>query len=103
MRDAHPVQRTLVQANCTANGCLFQVADDTNEYTDLAESLPDVVQSLNDTLTAMSAGFYSNDDDIPDSCPALPDDDPDADVPCACRMAFHAYGGFFGPYQQVEW
>jgi arylsulfatase I/J len=81
--------------NCSS-GCLFHVARDRGEHFNLASEEPQRVQVMKERLIELRKGFFENDDRGLDSCP------PDIDMPCACWMAVNYYGGFFGPYQEID-
>jgi arylsulfatase B len=81
--------------NC-ANGCLYNLARDRGEHEDMAKQEPVRVQAMKQRLIELRKGFYENDDKGLDSCP------PDIDMPCACWMGINYYGGFLGPYQEVN-
>lgn len=83
--------------NCS-NGCLFNVAEDRGEHVDLAAQMPVRVQAMKQRLSELKDGFFENDDQGDDSCPK----DLDDNMPCACWMAVNYYGGFLGPYQEIE-
>ena len=93
-----------VTVDCTT-GCLFNVAVDPGERDDIANSEPIRVQQMKQRLLELRQGFYENDDRGVDSCPEGYQNDGDGDyssLPCACWMAVNYYGGFFGPYQEVD-
>jgi len=85
----------FVTVNCRM-GCLFEVTEDRGEHRDLAPEMPVRVQSMKHRLLELQKGFFENDDKTNDACPQ------DLDMPCACWMAINKYGGFLGPYQEVE-
>ena len=99
--------------NCSA-GCLFNVSSDPSEHFDLGEELPVLRDELMARLAAANEGVFQNSDVNEDSCPPGYNDRPDAaddlsgggddveDLPCACWMGANKYGGFLGPYQEVE-
>ena len=76
-----------------AGGCLFDVAADEGETTDLAAQQPELVANLTARLTELRAGFYSNQDKGENVCPAGTGD-------CACWAAMNVYDGFLGPWQK---
>lgn len=79
-------------------GCLFNVSSDPHEVTDLAFDMPAELDRLSAKLDEMAKGFFENSDVGVDACPTtIP-----ADVPCACWMARHKYGGTMGPFQEIE-
>lgn len=84
-----------VGLNCS-NGCLFDVANDPGEHRNLADTEKDVLERMKSRLIEMRTSFFENGDKGIDSCP------PGIDMPCACWMAVNYYGGFFGPYQEVN-
>merc|ERR1712137_957933 len=81
---------------CGDQGCLFDVDADPNEYQDVREHYPDVAKDMKARLDVMAQHFFDNNDVGADSCPT------GIDMPCACWMAMNHYGGFFGPYQEIE-
>jgi arylsulfatase A-like enzyme len=86
--------------NCSL-GCLFNVAIDPSEHHDLAQEDPVRLQSMKERLVELRKGFYDNDERGVDSCPHG-FNDYDKDLKCACWMAVNKYGGFFGPFQEVD-
>ena len=89
----------LVTRNCTA-GCVFNLTADPAEAVDLGPSRPDLVANLTAELAQLKRGFFENHDSAaPDA--ALCADAPPG-VPCACHAALEHWGGFFGPYQMVD-
>lgn len=88
--------------NCST-GCLFNVATDAAERVDLAKQDPLRVQAMRERLQILRQGFYENNDRGLDSCPFRNEEEnDDDDLPCACWMAVNYYGGFLGPYQEVD-
>jgi arylsulfatase A-like enzyme len=85
----------LKAVNCS-NGCLFDVLRDPGEHVDLAPKETARLSWMKYRLTQLRENFFENDDRGVDSCP------PDIDIPCACWAAVNYYGGFFGPYQEVD-
>ncbi len=77
-------------------GCLFDVAKDRGEHFNIAREMPHKVEAMKKRLLDLKKGFYENDDTGVDSCPK------DLDMPCACWMAINYYGGFLGPYQEID-
>ena len=86
--------------NCTL-GCLFDVANDPGEHNDIAEDKPFKVEQMKRRLRELRKGFYENNERGQDSCPTGWDSNDDR-LPCACWMAVNYYGGFLGPYQEVD-
>ena len=86
-----PISRKL---NCH-KGCLFNVAADPGETSDLASepSFAPTMELLSGLLSDARPGFYSNDERGTDACP------PGTPGLCACWAARHTWGGFLGPYQ----
>ena len=84
-----------------STGCLFNVERDPGEHNDVASSEPVRLQSMKKRLQELRRGFFENDDRGVDSCPKGYNDD-DNSLLCACWMAVNYYGGFFGPYQEVD-
>jgi len=82
--------------HCGEEGCLFDVVVDFTEHDDVRETHPLVAQRLSERLSELRISFFNNNDRGVDSCP------PGIDMPCACWMAVNHYGGFFGPYQEVD-
>jgi len=78
------------------DGCLYNVASDPYEHTDLASSMPEKVKTMISRLDELKKGFYNNDEKGVDSCPS------GIDMQCACWMAMNHYGGFFGPFQEIQ-
>uniref|UniRef100_A0A7S1L457 Sulfatase N-terminal domain-containing protein n=1 Tax=Alexandrium catenella TaxID=2925 RepID=A0A7S1L457_ALECA len=81
---------------CGKQGCLFDVAADPTEHEDVRDRHPEVAAELSERLQALAASFFDNNDRGVDSCPK------GIEMPCACWMAVNFYGGFFGPYQEVD-
>lgn len=98
----HDVNQTV---DCR-EGCLYNVATDPGEHVDLASADPTRVQQMKSRLQELRRGFYDNDERGVDSCPKdfvmKGGDGSDDNLPCACWMAVNYYGGFLGPYQEVE-
>eukprot|EP00539_Tryblionella_compressa_P011485 CAMPEP_0178809894 /NCGR_PEP_ID=MMETSP0745-20121128/18370_1 /TAXON_ID=913974 /ORGANISM="Nitzschia punctata, Strain CCMP561" /LENGTH=127 /DNA_ID=CAMNT_0020470319 /DNA_START=30 /DNA_END=413 /DNA_ORIENTATION=- len=88
--------------NCST-GCLFNLVSDPGEHNDLAqlEAQSSRVRSMKARLYELRQGFFENDDQGQDSCPHGYNDN-DKDLKCACWMAVNYYGGFFGPFQEVN-
>lgn len=80
-----------------SQGCLFNVATDPGEHRNVASAQPKRVEAMKKRLHDLRQGFYENDDRGIDSCPHNTNS-----MPCACWMAVNHYGGFFGPYQEVD-
>jgi arylsulfatase I/J len=87
------VEKVLL--NCSS-GCLFDVVEDRGEHVDLASQRFGLMEQLKARLVELRRDFFENDDVGNDSCP------PDIDMPCACWAALNYYGGYFGPYQEVD-
>jgi arylsulfatase B len=86
--------------NCSS-GCLFNVQTDPGEHNDIAKLQPLRVQTMKSQLQALRKGFYDNDEKGSDSCPKEYNMGSNQ-LLCACWMATNYYGGFLGPYQEVE-
>jgi len=86
--------------NCTT-GCLFNLEKDPSEHHNLASQEVLQLESMMKRLEVLRQGFFENDDRGVDSCPKGYRDREDP-LPCACWMAVNYYGGFFGPYQEVN-
>lgn len=84
-----------------STGCLFNVETDPGEHEDIASLDPFRLQQMKKRLQELRKGFFENDDRGVDSCPSGYNDD-DKSLMCACWMAVNYYGGFLGPYQEVE-
>ena len=85
----------FVQLDCR-EGCLFHLGKDRGEHQNLAQQMPVRVQAMKHRLLELQEGFFENDDQANDACPDQ------SEMPCACWMAINKYGGFLGPYQEVE-
>lgn len=88
-----------MELKCGTAGCLFNVADDPTEQSDVAAQHPDVVAALKARLAQLAAGFFTNNDtgtNVPE-CASRPN----KQQPCACYLALpgNKWDGFFGPYQ----
>jgi len=84
--------------------CLFDVAMDPMEFTDIADQRPDLVDSMSVRMQELWEGFYENDRMGEDSCPSGFDEemDPFGDpISCGCWMAQNNYNWFIGPYQDL--
>lgn len=81
--------------NCK-DGCLFDVVRDPGERLDLALHDKIRLTSMKKRLEEHRKTFFENNDRGVDSCPS------GIDIPCACWAAVNYYGGFFGPYQEVD-
>eukprot|EP00927_Polykrikos_kofoidii_P044750 TRINITY_DN38633_c0_g1_i1.p1 TRINITY_DN38633_c0_g1~~TRINITY_DN38633_c0_g1_i1.p1 ORF type:complete len:617 (-),score=75.20 TRINITY_DN38633_c0_g1_i1:393-2033(-) len=81
---------------CGQKGCLFDLVEDPTEHTDVRDRYPEVAVRMAGRLAELRPTFFHNIDVGVDSCP------PGIDMPCACWMAAHYYGGFFGPFQEVD-
>jgi arylsulfatase A-like enzyme len=93
----------FVGLNCK-KGCLFNVANDRGEHMDLAKKMPVRVQAMKKRLVELRKGFYENDDKGDDSCPNNDEEGSsyNSTMPCACWMAINYYGGYLGPFQEVD-
>ncbi len=65
-------------------GCLFNVLEDPNEYSDVAQAHPDIVAALTQVATEAQATAYN---------PQRGTDDGEA-----CQKAFNVHQGFWGPF-----
>ncbi|CAB9512028.1 Arylsulfatase I [Seminavis robusta] len=88
------------KVNCTA-GCLFNVHLDPGEHKDISKAKPFLLNAMKKRLLELREGFYDNDDRGRDSCPKDYRENGN-NLPCACWMATNYYGGFLGPYQEVD-
>lgn len=86
---AHPPDPAI---NC-GTGCLFNIAQDLTEHSDVAAENPDIVAAMVARLDYLSKSFFSNNDTGVNICP------PGISMPCACWAALNKWNGFFGPYQ----
>jgi hypothetical protein len=77
-------------------GCLFDVVNDPGEHIDLSSEHPEIFVRMKQRLAELRENFYENNDKNVDACPQ------NIDIPCACWMAINYYGGFYGPYQEVD-
>jgi hypothetical protein len=85
----------FVKLDCR-EGCLFDVANDRGEHRNLAKEMPVRLQAMKHRLLELQGGFFENNDKADDNCPK------ELEMPCACWMAINKYGGFLGPYQEVD-
>ena len=74
------------------NGCLYDLSQDTEEYTNLAEVYPSIVSNLSTRLDQLVPNFFTNNDTGIDICP-------NGTLLCGCYAAINIYKGYFGPYQ----
>jgi arylsulfatase A-like enzyme len=81
--------------NCK-DGCLFDVVRDPGECRDLAQHDKIRLATMKERLVEHRKTFFENNDRGVDSCPS------GIGIPCACWAAVNYYGGFFGPYQEVD-
>ena len=65
-------------------GCLYNIMDDPEEYTNLAEKMPDVLKDMQKKLAKYQASHFN------------PDRGPDSSA--ACESALNVYHGFWGPF-----
>ena len=93
LRDPEPLTR-----NCSA-GCLYDLTRDPSESDDLAVKRPADLARLLAAFDALREGFYDNDDNAINAALC---ERGRADVPCACKVAVEKYGGFLGPFQDVD-
>ena len=70
--------------HCGDTGCLYNILDDPEEYTNLAEKMPDVLKEMQAKLAKYQASCFN------------PDRGPDS--PVACETALNVYHGFWGPF-----
>jgi len=82
--------------NCST-GCLFNVAEDRGEHKDLAALDPIRTEAMKVRLLELKEGFFENDDRGADACPSE-----QMGMPCACWMALNYYGGYMGPFQEID-
>lgn len=73
--------------NCTT-GCLFNIAEDPYEYTNMAEKRPDIVTSLKERLAYWKSTTLTW--------------SPGDPVPEACHAYIHRYDGYYGPFVDLE-
>ena len=79
-------------ANC-GTGCLYDLTSDPNEHNDISANNTALVAAMSTRLTALTAGFFSNNDTGVNACPA------NVTLLCGCWMAVNKWGSFLGPYQ----
>jgi hypothetical protein len=79
-----------------ANGCLFDVASDYTEQTNLIDDPAQAIRIANMTaiLAKERSSFFSNKDTFVNDCPP-------GEKNCACWMATNRYGGFMGPFAML--
>ena len=66
-----------------------------SEHVNLASAQPTRLAAMQTQLATLRKGYYSNDQKGVNSCP------PGVKMECACWMAVHHWGGFFGPFQEL--
>jgi len=84
-----------IKLHCNT-GCLFDVVADPTEHNDLAKTYPDKVKELAKLLAVAKENYYNNHERGTDACPKGVEEE------CACWMAVNKYGGYYGPYQNVD-
>ena len=70
--------------NCGDSGCLYNIIDDPEEYTNLAEKMPDVLKEMQAKLAKYQATRFAP--------------DRGSVSPAACETALKVYHGFWGPF-----
>jgi len=70
------------------NGCLYNIMDDPNEHVNLAKQQPTLFKKMMARVTDIQKNAYS---------PDRGDDENDA-----CKVALKKYGGFWGPWIDVD-
>ena len=76
-----------VPCTCGAAGCLFNLADDPNEATNLVRALPQTAAKLRARLDALRPSVFA-----PDRGPI---------EQAACDVIGSRYGGFWGPWKDI--
>ncbi len=76
-------------ADCGDSGCLFNIKDDPTEHSNLAESMPSVLKDMQKKLAAYQVTTFN-----PLTGPHRRKE--------ACDTAVHKYGGFWGPFVDLE-
>ena len=82
------------ELDCT-DGCLFDIIHDETEHNDIIHENKEIAERMNNTLTALRKGYYSNDEKGIEFCPS------NITMRCQCWTALNKYGGFWGPSQYL--
>lgn len=82
----------LTKLDCT-DGCLFDITHDETEHENIFHENMDIAGRMNDTLTRLRKGYYTNDEEGIPFCPS----NYTANHKCQCWAAVNKYGGFWGP------
>ena len=69
---------------CGDTGCLYNIIDDPEERTNLAENEVDILKSMQTKLANYQSSYFNP--------------DRGSESPLACDAAMNKYGGFWGPY-----
>ena len=70
--------------HCGDSGCLYNIIDDPEEYTNLAEKMPDMLKEMQAKLNKYQATRFTP--------------NRGSDSPAACETALNVYHGFWGPF-----
>eukprot|EP00931_Biecheleriopsis_adriatica_P120159 TRINITY_DN95289_c0_g1_i1.p1 TRINITY_DN95289_c0_g1~~TRINITY_DN95289_c0_g1_i1.p1 ORF type:complete len:557 (+),score=80.74 TRINITY_DN95289_c0_g1_i1:33-1703(+) len=73
---------------CPPQGCLFNVVEDPHEYNEVSFHFPGVVKHMRAELKKEAKTMWRT---------SHPTD------PTCKKAAYELYGGFYGPFQEVEW
>ena len=82
--DPDELDRHLWAYDCGDSGCLYNVKQDPNETTDLAERMPDVLERLRSLLDEHAATIFNPDRGVEDVR--------------ACQYSASVNGGYYGPW-----
>lgn len=74
--------------NTTETGCLFNILEDPGEHVNLASQKPKVFEQMIERIAEINKGFFNPNRGKID--------------PKACELAMTKYGGFWGPFVDVE-
>ena len=80
----HPKGGITSKEMCGETGCLYNIIDDPEEHTNLAQKETDILETLQKKLAQYQASYFNP--------------DRGSESPLACQAAMTKYGGFWGPY-----
>jgi len=84
----NPSAHSETCGNSTETGCLFHILEDPGEHVNLASHEPEVFKQMIERIADINKGFFNPNRGQID--------------PKACELAMNKYGGFWGPFVDVE-